>query len=86
MEGFHLLKDLVQPNDYMVKVDLKDAYFSVPVHLDYRYLLRFRWAGKLYQFQCMPFGLGLEEFKAHSTKGATTLKAAAWIKGITHKE
>ena len=32
MEGIHVLKDLLQAGDYMVKVDLKDAYFMVPIH------------------------------------------------------
>ena len=58
MEGIHLLKDLLQPQDFMVKVDLKDAYFSVPMHKAHQKFLRFRWKDTLYQFQCMPFGLG----------------------------
>ena len=58
MEGLHLLKDLVQPHDFMVKVDLKDAYFSVPVKEQHCPFLRFRWGERLYQFNCMPFGLG----------------------------
>ena len=58
MEGLHLLKDLIQPNDFMIKIDLKDAYFSVPVHPPHRPYLKFRWGSKLYQFNCMPFGLG----------------------------
>ena len=58
MEGLHLLKDLIQPGDYMVKLDLKDAYFSVPVDPKHAPFLRFAWKDKLYQFQCMPFGLG----------------------------
>ena len=31
MEGLHCLKDLLRQNDYMRKVDLKDAYYSVPL-------------------------------------------------------
>ena len=58
MEGLHLLKDLIQPGDFMIKVDLKDAYFSVPVCQEHQKFLRFRWQGKLYQFHCLPFGLG----------------------------
>ena len=58
MEGLHLLKDLIQPQDYMIKVDLKDAYFSVPVSQEHQKFLRFRWQGKLFQFHCLPFGLG----------------------------
>ena len=31
MEGIHMLKDLLKPNDFMAKIDLKDAYFTVPI-------------------------------------------------------
>ena len=29
MEGIHMLKDLLRKGDFMVKIDLKDAYFRV---------------------------------------------------------
>ena len=32
MEGLHLLNDLLRENDFMCKVDLKDAYFCVLLH------------------------------------------------------
>ena len=32
MEGLFLLKEIIQKNDYMCKIDLKDAYFAVPLH------------------------------------------------------
>ena len=57
MEGAHVLKDLLQSGDWMVSIDLKDAYQSVPMWREHRKLLRFRWDGQLYQFQCLPFGL-----------------------------
>ena len=41
MEGVHLIKDLFQKNDFMIKVDLKDAYFSIPLHKDTRKFMRF---------------------------------------------
>ena len=31
MEGIHMLKDLLRKGYFMVKIDLKDAYFTVPV-------------------------------------------------------
>ena len=57
MEGAHLLKDLLQKGDWMISIDLKDAYLSVSVAQHYRHLLRFMWEGQLFQFQCLPFGL-----------------------------
>ena len=32
MEGLHALKDLLQTGDWMTKVDLRDAYFMIPIH------------------------------------------------------
>ena len=57
MEGIHMLKDTLKPGDWMTKVDLKDAYFMVPIAPHHRPLLRFQWQGKTYQFNCLPFGL-----------------------------
>ena len=55
MEGFHMVKDLVQPGDWLAKIDLKDAYFLVPVHPSHQKFLQFQWQDSLYQFQCLPF-------------------------------
>ena len=41
MEGIHTLKDLLKENDWLTKVDLKDAYFMVPIHKTDRKFLRF---------------------------------------------
>ena len=41
----------------MAKIDLKDAYFAVPISESDRKYLRFRWRDKIYQFNCLPFGL-----------------------------
>ena len=41
MEGLYLLKHLIQMGGWMIKIDLKDAYFSVPVSKQHQPLLRF---------------------------------------------
>ena len=48
---------LVRPGCYMASLDLKDAYFSVPIALEQQRYLKFLWRGVLYQFQCLPMGL-----------------------------
>ena len=57
MEGAKVIRDILQKDDWMVSIDLKDAYLSVPVAKEDRRFLRFRWKGTLYEFQCLPFGL-----------------------------
>ena len=58
METMRDLMNMIRPQDYMVKLDLKNAYFAVPIGEKFRKYLRFRWGGKLYQFLAMAFGLG----------------------------
>ena len=41
----------------MCKIDLKDAYFSVPLHKNSQKIEQFLWAGNLYEFLCVCFGL-----------------------------
>ena len=53
----HLLKDLLRRNEFMCKVDLKDAYFCVPLQRNHQTFLRFQWKGYIYEFLCPCFGL-----------------------------
>ena len=57
MESTPMLMNLNQRGDWMCTIDLKDAYFSMPISLGDRKYLRFVWQGQLYQFQVLPFGL-----------------------------
>ena len=47
----------VRQGDWMVSLDLKEAYLQVPVHPDSRKFLRFVALGKPYQFWALCFGL-----------------------------
>ena len=57
MEGIHVVRDLLLQGDWMSRIDLKDAYFTIPIDRDYRRYLRFLWQGQAYEFTCLPFGL-----------------------------
>ena len=58
MEGMHLIKDLLQEHDFLIKIDLKDAYFGIPLDKSSRKYIRFQWERNLYKFLCLCFGLG----------------------------
>ena len=57
MEGIHSLRDIILSGDFMIKLDLKEAYFAVPIHPTHQKYLSFRWKGQVFQFTCLPFGL-----------------------------
>jgi hypothetical protein len=57
METTRSVATAIQPNDWAVSLDLRDAYFHIPMHPDYQHFLRFSHDGKVYQFQALPFGL-----------------------------
>ena len=57
MESISILKDILQERDFMVKLDLKDAYLAVPIHKDHQCNLQFHWENRFFQFVALPFGL-----------------------------
>ena len=59
MEGLHTVRSLLRSGDYMMKLDLKDAYYAVPIHQDSRKYLRFQFEGTTFEFRWLPFGLSL---------------------------
>ncbi len=59
MEGLFMLQGLLKAGNYVAKLDLKDAYFTVPMAQRHRRFLRFEWRGQLWQFAVLCFGLSL---------------------------
>ena len=61
---FHMLTSadtlrVVARGEWFTTIDLKDAYFHVPVAAHHRRFLRFAYRGRHYQFRVLPFGLSL---------------------------
>ena len=50
MEGIPILKGILWEGHWFVKVDLKDAYLTVPVGVSHQKLLCFSWRDNIYQF------------------------------------
>ena len=57
METSQSVRLAVRPEDWMASVDLKDAYFQIPMHPESRRFLRFVWKGTPFQFKTVCFGL-----------------------------
>ena len=57
MENILCLRDLLKKDDYMIKLDLQDAYLTILIHVSDRRLFRFLCQGKAFQFHSLPFGL-----------------------------
>lgn len=50
---------LVRQDDWFTSVDLKDAYFHIPIYPPHRKYLRFAFLGICYEYRVLPFGLSL---------------------------
>ncbi|XP_021361806.1 uncharacterized protein LOC110455772 [Mizuhopecten yessoensis] len=65
----------VRPGMWATSIDLKDAYFHIPVRRSARKFLRFTFEQKVYQFRAMPFGLTTAPLDFHQvvvgSSGAT---------------
>ena len=57
MDTLYTIIKFVEKDCFMASIDLKDAYYSVPITASYRKYLKFSWKGYLYQFTCLPNGL-----------------------------
>lgn len=59
MEGVPALRYLLEQEDLIFKIDLKDAYTVVPIQRDSRPYLSFLHKDIVYQYQTLPFGMSV---------------------------
>lgn len=57
MENIRSALCLVKKGCWMASIDLKDAYYSVPIYSTDRKFLKFMWKGQWFQYTCLPSGL-----------------------------
>jgi len=50
MEGMQAAKSLIQQGDFMMELDLKDAYYALPIYHSHRKYLRFIYQDRTYEF------------------------------------
>ena len=46
-----------EKEDWLAKIDLKDAFFSISIQANHKKFLRLMFQGKTYQLYCLPFSL-----------------------------
>lgn len=57
MEGIPALREILEPNDYICKLDLKGAYVVVPIHPASQRYLTFDHKGIVYNYKTLAFGI-----------------------------
>jgi hypothetical protein len=62
METLKTAMTLLQTGWWMSKTDIKDAFFTIPLHSDFRPFFQFRLLETKYQFKCLPQGYVLSPF------------------------
>ena len=59
METAQSIRSSLQPGEWCTQIDIKDAYFHIPIQRRFRKYLRFTVEGVVYQFNSLPFGLNV---------------------------
>ena len=57
METAESIRSSLTPGMWTFSIDLKDAFFHIPIHPSSRKFLRIEFQGKTYQFRALPFGV-----------------------------
>ena len=57
MDTINSVISIISPGAYFASLDLKHAYYTIPVALEQRTFLKFLWLGNLYEFNMLPMGL-----------------------------
>ena len=57
MDTRHAAERMLTPGAYMASIDLKQAYYLVPIAPEHKKFLKFFWDGNLFAFTCLPNGL-----------------------------
>ena len=51
MESLQSVLNIIRPFCWMASVDLKDAFYTVPIHPDHQKFLKFKWQAHCYAFR-----------------------------------
>ena len=80
METQRAIRRALQQGDWVTSIDLKDAYFHIPIKRAFRKFLRFTVGREVFQFKALPFGL--TSAPSEFTRVTSTLASIVHRKGI----
>ena len=78
MDSLNGVLNLVQKGDWVISLDLKDAYFHVPFHKTHKKFLRFCVNNQCYQFRVLCFRANVSSPDFHKSvhSGSCTLESS----------
>ena len=57
MDHLEVATHLLFPGAWLASIDLKEAYYAIPIAEEDQKFLCFQWNNRIFSFKCMPFGL-----------------------------
>ena len=57
MDHLDVATDMLFQGAWLTSIDLKEAYYAIPLHKEDKKFISFQWNGKFFEFNCLPFGL-----------------------------
>ena len=58
MDSIKSVQNIIKPNVWLASIDLKDAFYTVPIHADDQKYLKFYWGNQAFKFTALPNGYG----------------------------
>ena len=61
-EDIKCVLDIIQPQDRLITLDIKDGFYNIPVSPDSQKYLGIQWRNKTYVWTVLPFGLSVSPY------------------------
>ena len=87
MESIKQVTHMIKPNMYLASLDIKDAFYTVPIYKPQRMYLKFMWLNKAYQFIVMSIGcVDAKKICQQDIKASPLLAPRTRLAGETYQE
>ena len=73
-----MISSILRMGDYVIKLDINDAFLSATISRKSKIFLRVFWKGKLYQFICPLFGVASHRLFTKALKTSSGPSSISW--------